>query len=157
MAKKSSKKAARRNSNALVEKDVSVSRQAVGGVTGAVVGAMVGGPVGALAGGVAGVLVGDQSARGKRPVVRAAEAIGEEVRKIEPARAIKSAASAATSLGRPRKKSPKAAKSSSSTAGGRKKAKSASHKKAAKTAKAKSPKKGAKAKKPANKKGAKKR
>jgi len=79
MAKKSKKKATRPLSNAPAEKNISVSKQAVGGVTGAVLGAMVGGPVGAIAGGVAGAVVGEQSARGKRPVARTAETIGEEV------------------------------------------------------------------------------
>ena len=103
MAKKSKKKATRPLSNAPAEKNISVSKQAVGGVTGAVLGAMVGGPVGAIAGGVAGAVVGEQSARGKRPVARTAETIGEEIRKGTPMKALKSVASATTSLGRSRK------------------------------------------------------
>ena len=120
-------------------------------------GAMVGGPVGAIAGGVAGAIVGEQSARGKRPVARTAETIGEEIRKGTPMKALKSVASATTSLGRSRKKSTKSSMASTSTSGGRKKAKSTSRKKAAKKSKAKSAKKATKAKKRAKKKGAKKR
>jgi hypothetical protein len=52
-----------------------VSKQTFGGVSGAVVGGMVAGPVGAIIGGVAGALVGDASAKGKKPVKRAAEAV----------------------------------------------------------------------------------
>jgi hypothetical protein len=135
MAKKSRTKGTRPSSNASAEKNISVSKQTVGGVTGAVMGAMVGGPVGAIAGGIAGAVVGEQSARGKRPVARAAETIGEEIRKGTPMKALKSVASATTSLGRLRKKSTKS-----------------SRKKAAKKPKAKSAKKGAKAKKRAKKK-----
>jgi hypothetical protein len=128
MAKKTKKKATRTSANAPAEKNISVSKQAVGGVTGAVLGAMVGGPVGAIAGGVAGAMVGEQSARGKRPVARTAESIGEEIRKGTPAKAIKSVASAATSLRGSKKKSTK-------SPGGRKKSKSASRKKSAKKSK----------------------
>jgi hypothetical protein len=156
MAKKSKKKATRPLSNSPAEKNISVSKQAVGGVTGAVLGAMVGGPVGAIAGGVAGAVVGEQSARGKRPVARTAETIGEEIRKGTPMKALKSVASATTSLGRSRKTS-KSSTASTSTAGGRKKAKSTSRKKTAKKSKAKSAKKSTKTKKRARKKGAKKR
>jgi hypothetical protein len=152
MAKKSRKKVTRPSSNAPAEKNISVSKQAVGGVTGAVMGAMVGGPVGALAGGIAGAVVGEQSARGKRPVARAAETIGEEIRKGTPMKALKSVASATTSLGRSRKKSTKSSMASTSTSVGRKRAKATSRKKAAKKSKAKSAKKGAKSKKRAKKK-----
>lgn len=151
MAKKSKRKATRPLSNSPAEKNISVSKQAVGGVTGAVLGAMVGGPVGAIAGGVAGAVVGEQSARGKRPVARTAETIGEEIRKGTPMKALKSVASATTSLGRSRKTT------KSSTAGGHEKAKSGSRKKTAKKSKAKSAKKSANTKKRAKKKGTKKR
>jgi hypothetical protein len=150
MAKKSKKKATRTSSNAPAEKNVSVSKQAVGGVTGAVLGAMVGGPVGAIAGGVAGAMVGEQSARGKRPVARTAESIGEEIRKGTPMKALKSVASATTSLRGSKKKSARTSSTSTTSSGGRKKAKSTSRKKTAK--KSKSAKKGAKAKKRAKKK-----
>jgi hypothetical protein len=150
MAKKSRKNARREQpSNVAVEKDVKVSKQAVGGITGAVLGALVGGPLAAIAGGVAGALVGDQSAKGKRPVARTAETIGEEVRKGTPMKALKSVADATRSLGRSKKKSSKSSKPSPSASGGRKKAKSASKKKTAK--KAKSAKKSATTKKRAKK------
>jgi hypothetical protein len=142
MAKKS-KTATRPSSNAPAEKNISVSKQAVGGVTGAVLGAMIGGPVGAIAGGVAGGMVGEQSARGKRPVARTAESIGKEIRKGTPMKAIKSVASATTSLRRSKKKSAKTSSTSTTSSGGRKKkAKSTSRKKTAK--KSKPAKKGAK-------------
>ncbi len=88
MAKKSKKRTTRTSSNGPAERNISVSKQAVGGVTGAVLGAMVGGPVGAIAGGVAGTVVGEQSARGKRPVARTAESIGDEIRKGTPMKAL---------------------------------------------------------------------
>jgi hypothetical protein len=53
----------------------SVSKQTAGGVTGAVIGGVVAGPVGAVAGGVVGALVGNSSAKGEKPIKRAAEAI----------------------------------------------------------------------------------
>jgi hypothetical protein len=153
MAKKPKKKASRPLSNAPTEKNISISKQAVGGVTGAVLGGLVAGPVGAIAGGVAGTLVGEQSARGKRPVARTAKTIGEEIRKGTPIKALRSVADATTSLGRSRKKSTKSSKAST----GRKKAKSTAPKKAAKKSKAKSAKSGAKGTKRAKKKRAKKR
>jgi hypothetical protein len=85
-------------------------------------------------------VIGEQSARGKRPVARTAETIGEEIRKGTPIKALNSVASATTSLGRSRKTT----KSVNSTAGGRKRAKSASRKKTAKKSKAKSAKKATK-------------
>src|SRR4029078_498699 len=103
--KKSKKKTTSRPSNAPPERNISVSKQAVGGVTGAVLGAMVSGPVGPIAGGTAGAVVGEQSARGKRPVARAAESIGEEIRKGTPMKALKSAANTATSMVRSETKS----------------------------------------------------
>ena len=151
MAKKSKKKAIHPSTNLSAEKNISVSKQAVGGVTGAVLGGMVGGPVGAIAGGVAGAMVGEQSARGKRPVARTAETIGEEIRKGTPIKALKSVASATTSLGRSRKKSTKSSMALTSTTGGHKQAKSASRKNAAKKSKAKTGKKGATVKKRAKK------
>jgi uncharacterized membrane protein len=150
MAKKTKKKATRSSANAPVEKNISVSKQAVGGVTGAVLGAMVGGPVGAIAGGVAGAMVGEQSARGKRPVARTAESIGEEIRKGTPMKALKSVASATTSLRGTKKKSAKTSSAGTTPSGKRKQAKSTSRKKTAK--KSRSAQKGAKAKKRAKKK-----
>jgi hypothetical protein len=157
MAKKSKSKATPPLSNAPAGKNISVTRQAVGGVTGAVIGGMVAGPVGAIAGGVAGAIVGEQSARGKRPVARTAETIGEEIRTGTPIKALKSVASATTSLGPSAKKPVKSSKASTTTSAGRKKKKSTAPKKAAKKSKAKSTKSGPKAKKRAKKKGAKKR
>lgn len=61
------------------DKNVPVSKQTAGGVTGAVLGAVVAGPVGALAGGVTGALVGDASAKGKKPIRRAVDAIRSEI------------------------------------------------------------------------------
>jgi hypothetical protein len=54
-------------------------KQTAGAVTGAVLGGVVGGPVGALAGGALGAMVGDSSAKGKRPIGRAVDAIREEI------------------------------------------------------------------------------
>jgi hypothetical protein len=65
MAKKFKRKATRPLSNSPAEKNISISKQAVGGVTGAVLGAMVGGPVGAIAGGVAGTVGAREEASGE--------------------------------------------------------------------------------------------
>src|ERR1044072_4309495 len=62
------------------EKNVPVSKQTAGGVTGAVLGAVVAGPLGAIAGGLTGAMVGDASAKGKKPVKKAVDAIRSEVR-----------------------------------------------------------------------------
>jgi hypothetical protein len=148
MAKKTKTKATRSSSNAQTEKHISISKQAVGGVTGAVLGAMVAGPVGAIAGGVAGTVVGEQSARGKRPVARTAEAVGEEIRKGTPVKVLKSAVGATSSLRRSKKKSANSTSASTSPSRGRRKAKSTS-------SKVKSAKKGSKQR--ATKRGAKKK
>ena len=137
MAKKTKTKIGRRASNRSAEKNISVSKQAVGGVTGAVMGGMVGGPIGAIAGGIAGTVIGEQSAQGKRPVARAANAVSEEVRKGTPMKALKSVAGATASIGRGVKKA-------TASSAGRKKAKSASRKKATTTSKRKTGKKVAK-------------
>jgi outer membrane lipoprotein SlyB len=50
---------------------IPVSKQAAGGVTGAVLGGIVAGPVGAIVGGVAGAMVGEAAADGKQPVKKA--------------------------------------------------------------------------------------
>ena len=61
------------------EESVAVSKQTVGGVTGAILGAAVAGPFGAIAGGLTGAMVGDASAKGKKPVKRAVQAISSEI------------------------------------------------------------------------------
>src|SRR5215211_5824705 len=82
MAKKTTAKKTRRPQSTVSDADtnVPVSKQTAGGVTGAVLGAVVAGPIGAIAGGLTGAMVGDASAKGKKPVKRAVEAIGSEVR-----------------------------------------------------------------------------
>jgi hypothetical protein len=129
MAKKSQKKVTRPLRDAPKEQNISITKQAVGGVSGAVLGAMVGGPVGAIAGGVAGTIVGEQSARGKRPVARTAETVSDEIRKGTPQKAVKSVVRATTSLIPSKKKSAKSSTASTTKSGGRKKAKSSSHSK----------------------------
>lgn len=61
------------------KEDIGVPKQTAGAVTGAVVGGLVAGPLGALAGGAMGAMVGDASAKGKKPIKRAADAIREEI------------------------------------------------------------------------------
>lgn len=83
MAKKTAK--AKRPKQAAVEKSkaqetVPVSKQTVGGVTGAILGAAVAGPFGAIAGGLTGAMVGDASAKGKKPMKRTVDAIRSEIR-----------------------------------------------------------------------------
>ena len=72
------------------EKNVSISRQTAGGVTGAILGAAVAGPLGAIAGGLTGAMVGDASAKGKQPVKRAIEGIRSEIREAHIADTLKS-------------------------------------------------------------------
>jgi hypothetical protein len=82
MAKKSQAKKTKRpqQSSGDTGQNVPVSKQTAGGVTGAILGAAVAGPLGAIAGGVTGAMVGDASAKGKKPVKRAVQAIGSEIR-----------------------------------------------------------------------------
>ena len=84
MAKKTQSKTKRPKQSAVetskTDKNVPVSRQTAGGVTGAVLGGAVAGPLGAIAGGLTGAMVGDASAKGKRPVRRAVDAISSEIR-----------------------------------------------------------------------------
>jgi len=61
------------------QEEIGVPKQTAGAVTGAVVGGVVAGPLGALAGGAVGAMVGDASAKGKKPLKRAADAIREEI------------------------------------------------------------------------------
>jgi hypothetical protein len=74
------------------EKNVPVSKQTAGGVTGAVLGAAVAGPFGAIAGGLTGAMVGDASAKGKRPVKRAVDAIRSEIQEAHLTDKLKSVA-----------------------------------------------------------------
>ena len=107
MPKKMRSKANRRQPSAdSSEKNVPVSKQTAGGVTGAVLGAVVAGPAGAIAGGVTGAIVGDESAKGKKPIKRAFDAIraeisgagGDRVKQV-----LKSVTSRITSLGKSKK------------------------------------------------------
>src|SRR4029078_1615092 len=84
MAKKTQSKT-KRPKQATVEKSkaqetVPVSKQTVGGVTGAILGAAVSRPIGAIAGGLTGAMVGDASAKGQRHVKRTVDAIRSEIR-----------------------------------------------------------------------------
>jgi hypothetical protein len=72
------------------EKNVPISKQTAGGVTGAIFGAAVAGPLGAIAGGLTGAMVGDASAKGKKPVKRAIEGIRSEMREVHIADTLKS-------------------------------------------------------------------
>jgi hypothetical protein len=78
------------------EKNVPVSRQTAGGVTGAVLGGVVAGPLGAIAGGLSGAMVGDASAKGKRPVKRAVDAIRSEMHEVHLTDKLKSVAERVT-------------------------------------------------------------
>jgi hypothetical protein len=64
------------------EKNLPISKQTAGGVTGAILGAAVAGPLGAIAGGLTGAMVGDASAKGKEPVKRAIAGIRAEMRDV---------------------------------------------------------------------------
>lgn len=155
MAKKSKKSSARQLSNTPVEKDVKVSKQAVGGVTGAVLGAMVAGPIGALAGGFAGAVVGEQSARGRKPMKKTVEAIRSEIRGAKPLDTLKSVTEKTKLLvsSRFKKKAKPKAKLEAQPASSTKKSKAGTAKKAAKKSKAKSATKSAKSKKHVKKQG----
>jgi hypothetical protein len=74
------------------EKNVPVSKQTAGGVTGAIIGGTVAGPLGAIAGGLTGAMVGDASAKGKRPVKRAVDAIRSEIQEVHLTDKLKSVA-----------------------------------------------------------------
>jgi hypothetical protein len=82
MAKKTQAKKTKRPQQTAGDtgQNVPVSKQTAGGVTGAVLGAAVAGPLGAIAGGLTGAMVGDASAKGKKPVKRAVNALGSEIR-----------------------------------------------------------------------------
>src|SRR3954464_1023856 len=93
MAKKKSTKTSRpQGSSAAQESNVPVSKQTAGGVTGAVLGAVVAGPIGAIAGGVTGAMMGDASAKGKKPMKRAADAIRSEITEGRVGEAVKKVA-----------------------------------------------------------------
>jgi hypothetical protein len=79
-------------------------RPTAGAVTGAVLGSVVAGPVGALAGGAVGALVGDSSAKGKKPIRRAVNAIREEFTSGRAKAALKSVGKRITSLRKSKKK-----------------------------------------------------
>jgi hypothetical protein len=78
------------------EKNVPISKQTAGGVTGAILGAAVAGPLGAIAGGLTGAMVGDASARGKKPVKRAIEGIRAEMHDVHIVDTLKSVAGRVT-------------------------------------------------------------
>jgi hypothetical protein len=142
MAKKAQTKTSRPKSSAPGnDTSVPVSKQTAGGVAGAVLGGAVLGPLGAIAGGVTGAMVGDASAKGKKPVKKAVEAIRTEVSDGRVKEAFKSV-TARMKTGiqslRKKKKTKKSATAKKSATKGRatKKAKAKSAKKA-KTAKKK--------------------
>ena len=78
------------------EKNVPVSKQTAGGVTGAILGGAVAGPLGAIAGGVTGAMVGDASAKGKKPMRRAVDAIRSEIQEAHLGDKLKSVAERVT-------------------------------------------------------------
>jgi hypothetical protein len=102
---------------------------------------MVAGPIGAIAGGFAGAVVGEQSARGKKPVKKTVDAIRSEIRDVKPMETLKSVTAATKSLVTTRKKkttkrpTKKKSKSSSAKTSVKKKAKAKSRGKGAKTRK----------------------
>ena len=124
-------------------KNVPVSKQTAGGVTGAVLGAAVAGPFGAIAGGLTGAMVGDASAKGKKPVQKAVEAIRSEVREAHITDTLKSVAQRVTSKikslrkGKKTKKAASKKKSAPASRPATKKSKSKPAKKKAKAAKKK--------------------
>jgi hypothetical protein len=142
MAKKARKTSRPQSSTQQQDKNVPVTKQTAGGVAGAVLGGVVLGPIGAIAGGVTGAMVGDASAKGKKPIKKAAEAIRTEVTEGRVGDALKSVtARVKTKIQslRKRKKAKKSAtakKSASKPARATKKSKSKPAKKA-KTAKKK--------------------
>jgi len=151
MAKRSKQKTSRpQQGGGAKETNVPVSKQTAGGVTGAVLGAVVGGPIGAIAGGVTGAMVGDASAKGKKPMKRAAEAVQSEVTGGRLGNAMKNVVGRIKAMRTSKKKATTRKKSKGSSGGGKKKSKSMPAKKAksAKTAKGakKGKKKGAKKK-----------
>jgi hypothetical protein len=122
------------------EETIPVAKQTAGGVTGAILGAAVAGPLGAIAGGLTGAIVGDASAKGKKPVKRAVEAIRSEIREAHIADKLKSVTERVTTKikslrkGKKTKTAATKKKSASVSAPTAKKSKSKPAKKKAKTA-----------------------
>src|SRR3954452_21165208 len=143
MAKKIPAKKTKRpqQSGSNTDKNVPVSKETAGGVTGAVLGAAVAGPLGAIAAGLPGAMVGDASAKGKKTVKKAVDTIRSEIREGNFTDTVKSVAQRVTkkikSLGRGKKKKTAATKkksSAASAASATKKSKSKPAKKKAKSA-----------------------
>jgi hypothetical protein len=141
MAKrKQAKKTKRPQQTGDTGQNVPVSKQTAGGVAGAVLGAAVAGPLGAIAGGLTGAMVGDASAKGKKPVKRAANAIGSEIREAHLTDKLKAVGQrVATKIksfrkGKKTKTTTKKKKSASASAATTKKSKSKPAKKKAKAA-----------------------
>src|SRR3954471_16283249 len=134
MAKRSKQKTSRpQQASGAKETNVPVSKQTAGGVTGAVLGAVVGGPIGAIAGGVTGAMVGDASAKGKKPMKRAAEAVQSEVTGGRLGEAVKNVVGRIKAM-RTSKKTATKKKSKASSRGGKKQSKTMPAKKKAKSA-----------------------
>src|SRR3954454_14166504 len=98
MAKKIPAKKTKRpqQSGSNTDNSVPVTKQTAGGVTGAVLGGAVAGPLGAIAGGLTGAMVGDASAKGQKPMKKAADAIRSEIREGNIKGAMKSVAERVT-------------------------------------------------------------
>ena len=144
MAKRSKRSTNRSQGRGGEETNVPVSKQTAGGVTGAVLGAAVAGPIGAIAGGLTGAMVGDASAKGKKPMKRAVEAVRSEITEGRVGDAVKKVATRIKGM-RTSKKKATATKKSKSSGGGKKKSKAMPAMKKAKSAKsAKGAKKGKK-------------
>jgi hypothetical protein len=112
MAKKKVTKGKRpQSTQAPASAGVPVSKQTAGGVTGAVLGGVVAGPVGALAGGAVGAMVGDASAKGKRPIKSAVDAIRDEITSGRAKEAAKNVGKRIKSLVKSKKKKKAAASS----------------------------------------------
>ena len=107
------------------EANVPVSKQTAGAVTGAMLGGVVGGPLGALAGGAVGAMVGDSSAKGKKPIKRAVNAVRDEIASGRAKAALQSVGTRIKSLGSSKKKKKSATKKSFDEYAGVKKKKKA--------------------------------
>jgi hypothetical protein len=142
MAKKTQAKKTKRPQQTAGDtgQNVPVSKQTAGGVTGAVLGAAVAGPLGAIAGGLTGAMVGDASAKGKKPMKRAVNALGSEIREAHLTDRLKAVGQrVATKIkslrkGKKTKAATKKKKSASASGAATKKSKSKPAKKKAKSA-----------------------
>jgi hypothetical protein len=113
--------------------NVPLTKQAAGGVTGAIAGSIVAGPAGAIVGGVAGAVMGNRVEQGKPAVpakaMAALKSAAKQVRRVPVGKAVSSLTAKKTSAKKPTAKKTPARKPAAKKSGSRPAAKSRSAKK----------------------------